>query len=389
MFTLLVIIYLAFISLGLPDSLLGSAWPVIQTDLSVPLSYAGIIAMIIAGGTVISSLFSARIIKKYGTGLVTLVSVTMTALALLGFGLANSFLSLVLWAIPLGLGAGSVDAALNNFVALHYQAKHMNWLHCFWGIGATTGPVIMSFWLVRNNNWQLGYLSIAGLQAALVIVLLISLPLWQKALNKLNTPQSNNNQEEAVQTLSLSQVFKIPNSKIILAGFFAYCGLELTTGIWASSYAVNSFAISSEVAAAWVSIYYLGITVGRFLAGFLAIRFSNKQLIKLGLTSIFFGILLLLLPLSSSKIPVALSLIGLGCAPIYPAMLHQTPRLFGKENSQAMMGVQMAFAYIGSTFMPPFFGLIAEYIGIFTLPIFLLILTIIMVISTRKTAVNN
>lgn len=390
MFTLLIIIYISFISLGLPDSLLGSAWPVIYKDLSVAVSYAGILSMIIAGGTVISSFLSTWLIKKYGTGMVTLISVAMTALALIGFGSSHSFIFLLLFAIPLGLGAGSVDAALNNFVALHYEAKHMNWLHCFWGIGATTGPAIMSFWLAQNNNWNMGYITIGVIQGILVIALLISLPLWKKAVTDKNKKQDNNsniNETNDIQTLSLPEIFKIPKSKIVLLAFFCYCGVELTTGLWASSYAVNNFGVLSKVAAAWTSVYYLGITLGRFVSGFVTIKFSNKQLIRIGLSSIFAGTLLFILPLPIWKIPSGLSLIGIGCAPIYPSMLHQTPRVFGNKLSQAMMGVQMAFAYIGSTFMPPFFGLIAEYIGISLFPIFLLILAFIMLVSTE--IVNN
>ncbi|QTL97411.1 MFS transporter [Iocasia frigidifontis] len=384
LFILLIIIYISFISLGLPDSLLGSAWPVMYKDLSVVVSYAGIIAMIIAAGTVISSFLSTRFIKRYGTGMVTIISVAMTALALIGFGLSHSFIFLLLFAIPLGLGAGSVDAALNNFVALHYEAKHMNWLHCFWGVGATVGPVIMSYWLVQNNNWNMGYITIGIIQSILVIALLTSLPIWKKAVTDKNKKQendSNSNETNDIQTLSLHEILKIPKSKTVLLAFFSYCALELTTGLWASSYAVNNYGVLSEVAAVWTSVYYLGITLGRFVSGFVSIKFSNKQLIRIGLSSIFLGILLFILPLPLWKIPSGLTLIGVGCAPIYPSMLHQTPKVFGNELSQAMMGVQMAFAYIGSTFMPPFFGLIAGYIGISLFPFFILILAFIMLVS--------
>ncbi len=386
MFTLLIIIYVSFISLGLPDSLLGSAWPVMNKGLAVPVSYAGIISMIVSSGTVISSVMSTRFIKRLGTGMVIIISVVMTALALIGFGLSHSFICLLLCAIPLGVGAGSVDAALNNFVALHYEVKHMNWLHCFWGVGATVGPAIMSLWLVQNNNWHMGYISIGVIQSILVIVLIKSLPLWNKVtLNKNNDNASDHgiNHPDVIQTLSLSEIINIPKSKAVLLGFFCYCALELTVGLWSSSYAVNNFGVLSEVAAVWTSVYYLGITLGRFVSGFVSIRFSNKQLIRVGQGSIFVGMLLFILPLALWKIPLGLSLIGIGCAPIYPSMLHQTPRLFGKGLSQAMMGVQMAFAYIGSTLMPPFFGLIAGYVGVASFPIFLLILAFIMLASTE------
>ncbi len=386
LFTLLIIIYISFISLGLPDSLLGSAWPVMYRDLSVAVSFAGIISMIASAGTVISSFLSTRFIKRYGTGLVTTVSVAMTAIALIGFGLSHSFIFLLLFAIPLGLGAGSVDAALNNFVALHYEAKHMNWLHCFWGVGATAGPAIMSLWLTQNNNWNMGYITIGVIQSILVIALVLSLPLWNKAVTKKNKERnlsSGVGDTDVIHTLSLREIIKIPKSKVVLLAFFSYCSLELTAGLWGSSYAVNNFGVLSEVAAVWTSVYYLGITLGRFVSGFVSIKFSNKQLIRIGLSSIFLGAFLFILPLPLWKIPFGLSLIGMGCAPIYPSMLHQTPRIFGNELSQAMMGVQMAFAYIGSTFMPPFFGLIAGHIGISLFPIFLLIMAFIMLVSTE------
>lgn len=386
MFTLLIIIYISFISLGLPDSLLGSAWPVMYKDLSVAVSFAGIISMIVFSGTVISSFLSTRFIKKYGTGMVTLISVAMTAFALIGFGLSHSFVFLLLFAIPLGLGAGSVDAALNNFVALHYEAKHMNWLHCFWGVGATAGPAIMSLWLAQNNNWNMGYITIGIIQSILVIAFFISLPLWKKAVTNKNKAQGSNigiNETDVIQTLSLREIFKIPRSKAVLLAFFSYCSLELTAGLWGSSYAVSNFGVLSEVAAAWTSVYYLGITLGRFVSGFVSIKLPNKQLVRIGLSSIFIGLLLFILPLPLWKVPFGLSLIGIGCAPIYPSMLHQTPNVFGAEISQAMMGVQMAFAYIGSTFIPPFFGLIAGHIGISLFPVFLSILAFIMLISTE------
>ncbi|MFW6121253.1 MAG: MFS transporter [Petrotogales bacterium] len=395
MYTLLIIIYISFISLGLPDSLVGSALPVMYKGLSVPISYAGIISMIVAGGTVISSFLSARFIKRFGTGKITLISVAMTAFALIGFGLSHSFIFLLFFAVPLGLGAGSVDAALNNFVALHYKAKHMNWLHCFWGIGATTGPAIMAFWLARSNNWNMGYITIGVIQIILVIALLRYLPLWKKAVAAENEKQDGNdstNKTSEIKTLKLHEIFKLPKSKLVLLAFFSYCALELTAGLWAGSYAVNKYGVSSEVAAVWTSVYYLGITAGRFVSGFVSIKLSNRQLIRMGLSSIFAGLLLIIMPLPVWKIPFGLSLIGIGCAPIFPGMLHNTPRVFGPELSQAMMGVQMAFAYIGSTFMPPFFGFLAGHLSLSLFPFFLLILAFIMLIPTevvnRKLATN-
>lgn len=385
MFALLIIIYISFISLGLPDSLLGSAWPVMHKDLSVALSLAGVISMIISCGTVVSSFLSTRIIKRFGTGVTTAISVTMTAVALIGISLSNSFFLLCLWAIPLGLGAGSVDAALNNFVAIHYKAKHMNWLHCFWGIGATSGPMIMSLSLKHNSNWHMGYLTIGIIQSILVFTLIVSLPLWKRAVST-NKENDDNSQ---ILSISFKQLIKIPNAKVILLSFFCYCALELTTGLWAGSYAVTMYNVPTKTAATWTSIYYFGITFGRFISGFISTKFEHKQLIRMGQIFILCGILLFFLPLPVRKLPIGLAFIGFGCAPIYPSMLHQTPKLFGTELSQAMMGVQMAFAYVGSTFMPPIFGLIAGNISIKLLPLYLIIIISIMMFCTEYANIHR
>ena len=275
MFTaLLVIIYIAFISLGLPDSLLGSAWPVMHMDLGAPLSFAGVISMIVSCGTVVSSLLSTRLIARFGTARVTVVSVAMTAAALLGFGVAPAVWWLCLLAVPLGLGAGSVDAGLNNFVALHYKANHMSWLHCFWGIGATAGPMVMAFWLNRDGNWHGGYLTIGLLQAVLVAVLLCSMPLWRKVSAASKVP----GEEEPVTALPLRKVFQIPRAKAALLGFFCYCAVETTANLWASSYAVTGFGVDEHTAAGWSSVFFLGITLGRLLSGFVAMRLSSPRL---------------------------------------------------------------------------------------------------------------
>lgn len=381
MFTaLLVIIYIAFISLGLPDSLLGSAWPAMHVTLSAPLSFAGVISIIVSCGTVVSSLMSARIISRFGTGRVTLVSVAMTAAALLGIAFAPSVWWICLCAIPLGLGAGSVDAGLNNFVALHYQAKHMSWLHCFWGIGATTGPIVMAFWLDRGSNWQGGYLTIGVLQVALVVALFLSLPLWKKVSA---SDGENGEEEEPVTALPLRKVFQIPRAKAALLGFFCYCAVEVTANLWASSYAVTGFGVGEHTAAGWSSLFFLGITLGRLLSGFAAIKLSSPVLIRLGQVVTLLGILCLPLPLPLWRIPVGLCLVGMGCAPIYPAMLHQTPAIFGKRLSQAMMGVQMACAYVGTTLVPPAFGLLASAVDIRWFPVFLLVFLGWMVLGTE------
>lgn len=375
---LLVIVYIAFISLGLPDAILGSAWTMIYEDLNVPISYAGLVTMIITGGTIVSSFFSGKMIKKFGTGKVTTFSVFLTAMGLLGVYFAPSFIWICLLAIPLGLGAGAVDTALNNFVANHYEAKHMNWLHCFWGIGATSGPFIMSFYLLKENGWRSGYATIGIIQAILVVGLFLSLPLWRKF------EDSNEEEKESSISINVGVLLKLPGAKPTLIAFLCYCGIELTTGLWASSFLVFDSGLSAGVSAKWVSLYYLGITVGRFLAGFLSMKLNNKQMIRVGQLICLLGVVLLMIPFSNNFKLVGLILIGLGCAPIYPAMLHETPNKFGQELSQDIMGIQMATAYVGSTIVPPLFGMISKFSGFGILPGFLLIFIIVMLLSTER-----
>lgn len=378
---LLVIIYIAFISLGLPDAMLGSAWPSIYQDMNVPISAAGISTMIVSAGTIVSSFFSAKLIKRFGTGKVTTVSVFLTAVSLLGIYFSPNFIWICILGIPMGIGAGAVDSALNNFVALHYEAKHMNWLHCFWGIGATAGPFIMSFFLLKENGWRMGYATIGVIQIILVICLIFSLPLWKKFES-----DADEDKENKIET-KVSVLLKMPGAKPVLISFLCYCAIELTTGLWASSYLVIVKGIQAEKAAKWVSLYYLGITIGRLLAGFLAIKFNNKQMIRIGQAICIFGAVCLFIPFSNSFQLIGLILIGLGCAPIYPAMLHETPNRFGKELSQGIMGIQMATAYVGSTLVPPLFGFIAKATEFNILPFFLLVLIIIMLITSE--IVNN
>lgn len=350
-----------------------------QNDLSVGFSSAGIISMIISGGTILSSLFSGKIINRFGTGKVTCVSVLMTAVALFGFSVAPSFIWLCIMAIPLGLGAGSVDAALNNFVALHYKAMHMNWLHCFWGVGATSGPIIMSLFLGKNSGWQKGYFVIAIIQFSLLLLLLITLPLWKK-LEK-NDEKVAEVEEENTERI---KPFKIPGVKLALVSFVCYCAVESSAGLWGSSYLVNFKGLSVESAARGVSLFYGGITVGRLLSGFLTMKFSNTKLIRMGQIICIIGAVSLLLPLPTYFSLMGLILIGLGCAPIYPSMLHETPKRFGIKESQSIMGIQMAFAYIGSTFMPPILGFVASKTTIGILPYFLLSLILVMIIGSEK-----
>lgn len=369
---LLPIIYLAFISLGLPDALLGSAWPSMYPQLGVPVSYAGIISMIIAMGTIISSLMSDRLTLRLGAGKVTAISVAATATALFGFSFSGSFFSLCLWAIPYGLGAGSVDAALNNYVALHYESRHMSWLHCMWGIGASIGPCIMGYVLTAGNVWNSGYRVIGLLQVVLTAILVFSLPLWKVASSK---------SEEGCaprKALSLPQIIRIPGAKAVMVCFFCYCAIEQTAGLWAASYLSLYKGIPAEAAAGFASMFYLGITIGRAASGFVTMKLNDTQMVKLGLFIIAVGILAMLLS-GNTWIPIAgLILIGLGCAPIYPSMIHATPARFGAQQSQAIVGVQMASAYIGTCIMPPIFGILAEVISVALLPVYLLGILILM-----------
>ncbi len=378
---LLVIIYLAFISLGLPDSLLGSAWPAMYQEFSVPVSYAGGISMIIAAGTIVSSLQSDRLTKKFGTGKVTAASVLITAVALFGFSISHSYVALCLWAVPYGLGAGSVDASLNNYVALHYASRHMSWLHCMWGIGASLGPYIMGFALSGGQNWNMGYRYIATLQIALTAILIFSLPLWKKQ-DKNNTRQAGG--ETKSKPLSLHQIIKIPGAKEVMITFFCYCALEQTTGLWASSYLVLRQGLSTETAASYASLFFIGITAGRAFSGFLTLKLSDTQMIRLGQGLMLFGIVLLLLPFGSAIALLGLIFVGLGCAPVYPSIIHSTPKHFGADRSQAMIGVQMASAYVGTCFMPPIFGFIANHISVSLFPIYLVAILALMVAIHEK-----
>ena len=376
---LLALIYVSFISLGLPDSLLGSAWPQMQESLGVSLSLGGVISFLITASTILSSLVSHQVIQRFGTGAVTMCSVAMTALALFGFSLSNSFFALCLWAIPYGLGAGSVDAALNNFVALHCKAKHMSWLHCFWGIGATGGPYIMGLCLSRGMGWQAGYRTISFLQMALTLILLLSLPLWKKQELPLSGGET-----VRPQTPQWGKLLKRPGVKAALTAFFFYSALELTTGLWGSSYMVAVRGISPETAAKWISLFYLGITAGRFFSGFLTLRFSDDAMVRLGEGTAIVGILLILLPLHNLFLCLGLILTGLGCAPIYPSLLHATPQRFGKSLSQSLMGTQMAISYLGSTTMPPVSGFLSEKISMGLYPILLLVFALMLTILTEK-----
>lgn len=367
---LLPIIYLAFVSLGLPDSLLGAAWPSMYPEFGMPVSYAGVISMIISAGTIVSSLLSDRLTRRFGTGRVTLASVAMTALALWGFSVSRSFYLLCLWAVPYGLGAGSVDASLNNYVALHYASRHMSWLHCMWGVGASLGPHIMGYVLSGGRSWNMGYRYVALIQIALTAILLLSLPLWKSGAASPDGESGKGQTTDAA--LSLGEILRIPGARAIMTAFFCYCALEQTTGLWVSSYLVLHKGTPAETAAGYASLFFVGITVGRALSGFLTIRWNDTRMVRLGQGVILLGALAVLLSWSDQIALAGFILIGLGCAPVYPCMIHSTPEHFGEDRSQAVIGVQMAAAYAGSCLMPPLFGLLAGTWGAALLPFYLL-----------------
>lgn len=377
MFSLLLfIIYLSFISLGLPDAVLGAAWPIIHEEFGVPISFSGSIYMLISCCTILSSLKSESLRLRFGTGKITAFSVLLTAVAIFGFSISPSLSVMLFFAIPYGLGAGSVDAALNHYVAVHYSGRSMNWLHCMWGIGAALGPYILGFVLQRGESWRSGYLVLSMIQAALTIVLFLSLGLWGKEEKKEKT-------EEKKTPMSFRQILSITGAKECLVSFFLYCAIEQTLGLWSGSFMVYSLKIEAKLAASFVALFYFGITFGRFLAGILAAKWQDEALILGGCGILFLGLVLLFcsmvpgqevklfgMELRQILVICALLLSGLGCAPIYPAIIHSTPRNFGAENTSALIGKQMAAAYIGSMSFPPFFGVLAKIFGTGFFPFF-------------------
>lgn len=393
---LLLMIYLAFISLGLPDALLGSAWPIMYQEFAVPVSYSGTVFMIICGGTILSSLNSEKLNRRFGTGKITAISVFLTAIALFGFSISHSFLMLCLFAIPYGLGAGSVDAALNHYVALHYSSRHMSWLHCMWGLGASVGPYIMGFVLQRGEPWNRGYLIVSIIQFILAIILFCSLSLWKKNPEELkengsNAPvgmegkaTSDGAEAPKQRALSLKEVFAIPGAKESLASFYGYCALEQTVGLWAGSFMVLALGMEEKLAASYVALFYFGITFGRFLSGFFTMKWKDEQMVLGGSAIVFFGIFLLFTPWSKALVLPALILIGLGCAPVYPSVIHSTPYNFGVEHSSALIGAQMAAAYVGTLIMPPLFGVLGRSFSMKLFPYYSMFLLLFMVLTYRR-----
>ena len=371
---LLAVIYLAFISLGLPDSLLGSAWPTIYAEMDIPISYMGIISMVISSGTILSSLLTDRAVAKIGTRMVTAISILLTAGALMGFSVSREFYQLCLWGIPYGLGAGAIDACLNNYVALHYSSRHMSWLHCFWGVGTIVSPYVLSFTLT-SSGWQAGYRVISIIQMAIMLIVIFSAPLWR--VNK-----SKENEEIKVESIGIVKAIKIKGVIGVLVGFFAYCAAEATAMLWASSYFEGMFNASKNEAAALGSLFFIGMTVGRAISGFISDKVGDGRMIGFGGILALAGVALTAIPVKEVAI-VGFVVMGLGCAPIYPSIIHSTPTRFGKERSQSIIGIQMASAYLGATVMPPVFGLIANNIHIGLMPIYVIFFMLLMLISLR------
>lgn len=375
---LLAVIYLAFISLGLPDSLLGSGWPVMFEAFRVPVSYMGFVSMVISGSTILSSLMSDFLTRKLGTRTVTLVSVFLSALALFGFSQATEFWMLIVLAVPYGLAAGSIDAALNNYVALHYNAKHMSWLHCFWGAGAIISPFVMSYALT-NFRWNAGYRIISLVQLGIGIVLVLTLPLW-------NVNKAKEEDIAPRKSVGLIGALKIKGVPFLLLGFFAYCAAEFTAMEWTSTYLVQVRKIPEETAAAFASLFFIGLTAGRFLGGFFMDRFGDRKMIRLGTAISVCGMVCVWLPVNCEVLAlIGFVVIGFGFAPIYPCIIHSTPNNFGQENSGAIIGIQMASAYAGSTFMPPLYGLLGKAIGFEIMPFFLIGFIALMIFMVEKT----
>ena len=369
---LLAIIYLAFISLGLPDGLLGAAWPTMHPELGADISWAGAVSMTISLGTIVSSLLSDRLTCRFGAGKVTAVSVAMTACALFGFSVGTEYWMLLVWAVPYGLGAGGVDASLNNYVALHYTSRHMSWLHCMWGVGASVGPYIMGWVLSGGGHWSGGYRIVGVLQVVLTVILFLTLHLWKKRKTA----------SETAQPVPLHKVFAIPGAREVLTSFFCYCALEQTAALWASSFLTLSQGVEPETAAFFASLFFLGITAGRALNGFLTVKFDDKTLIRGGCAIIGLGVVAMALPENMAL--AGLLLVGLGCAPVYPCIIHSTPEHFGPERSQALIGVQMASAYLGTLTMPPLFGLLAQYVSVSLMPLYLGAILILMVVMHER-----
>lgn len=366
---LLPVIYLTFISLGLPDSLLGTAWPVMHVDLGAPVAAQSLISIIISCCTIVSSLLTARLVRRLGTGRLTALSVALTAAAILGFSTTGAFWQLCLIAIPYGLGAGAIDAALNNYVALNYGARHMSWLHCCWGIGASVGPLVMGWALGASMGWPGGYLAIGAVQVAITVVLLFSVPLWRQAAgtDSAGEGKGKNTDEDEDKAanegtggaLTNRELLSLPGARAAIGSFGTYCALEGSIGLWIASYLTMARGIDASTAASIVAQFYLGITLGRLISGFIAQWLTSENQIRLGQALVAVGLIGLIVLDGPLAAGACVLVAGLGCAPIYPSIVALTPKRFGERASQGLVSLQMACAYAGSMLVPPIFGLVA------------------------------
>ena len=433
---LLPIIYLAFISLGLPDSAIGSAWPTMAPSLGAGISWVGVVTMIISAGTIVSSLMSVRVVERFGTGRVTVASVALTAAALVGFSQSQAFWQLCLWAVPYGLGAGAVDAALNAFVAVHYESQHMSWLHCMWGVGASGGPMVMAQCLERST-WSTGFLVLGGIQVGIALVLTLSLPLWRdRKLPRVSgrragreaaigaAPEAALPRGEAAHGAGAralpgataaagagevpgaaaasgaggtsdgtrgklparrtrAQLLRIPGVKAVLVSFFCYSAFEATCGNWAATFCTLARGIDAQTAASWAALFYMGITAGRAVSGFISLKVNDRNMIRLGQALIAVAFVCVLMP-GDTALFAGLVLMGCGCAPIYPSTIHATPARFGEELALELTGMQMAFAYIGSLAMSPLFGVLAQFVGAWIYPWYLVLFLVGMVVTGER-----
>lgn len=365
---LLAVIYLAFIGLGLPDSLFGTAWPAIYADFNLPISFGSFVTVIISCGTVISSLISSGLIKKFGTNVVSAASTLLTAAALLGFSVSPNIWCMCILAIPLGIGAGAIDVALNNYVALHYSATHMSFLHCFYGVGVTVSPYILSRVISGNAGWRGGYKITFFIQLAIALVLFFSLPVWKKVNGEEKAEEGGDK-----KTLSFYEVLKIPGVGLMCSLFIISCAIECTCGGWGSTFLVEYKNMLPENAAKIIMIYYLGITLGRFVSGLVASFLNSWKIVNIGTVVMGVGILILLLPVSAEVCGVGLFLIGFGNGPLFPNFNFLAPISFGSENSQSVIGVQMASAYVGIMLAPMLCGILGQSFGMVIFPFYLLV----------------
>ena len=378
---LLLIIYIAFIGLGIPDSLFGAAWPAIYTEFGIPVSRGSLITMLISGGTIISSLLSAELIRRFGTGRITAFSTSLTAAALFGFSCSGNLLLLCLFAVPLGLGAGAIDTALNNYVALHYRASHMNFLHCFYGIGVSLSPLLMSLAL-SADSWRNGYRTVFWLQAGIAVLTILALPLWKRV------SAVSGQEEEAAETVRYFRLLRDSRVRMACLVFIGSCGLEYSCGNWGSTFLVTSRGLEADAGAGMITLYYVGIAAGRFLSGILSFRLGSRRLVLMGQAVVLAALLLLCLP--GLALPgLGLFLVGLGNGPVFPNMLHLTPRIFGKRLSQSVMGVQMAASYVGILLAPALFGVIAQEIGAALFPGWLFLLYLLMMTGSFFTVLKR